>query len=124
MDRPQIRQMAEENLKTFNRLTTIGSRHEGKDKSVIECGHQHVDKYLDKHPHEREYRYGVLLPMVVDYEMLIEADVFIGVRGSSYSNDVWISCYHNGKGLYNYEYIRDGIIPIDNGGLPSPFECF
>ena len=81
-------------------------------------------KYLDKHPDEREYGYGVLLPMVVDYEMLIEADIFIGVRGSSYSNDVWISRYHNGKGLYNYEYTTDGIIPIDNGGLPSPFECF
>ena len=118
------KKLAEENLKMFNHLTdTPVHNYGGKDVSVIECGQQHVNKYLDNHPEEKEYGYGALLPMITDYEMLLQADIFIGVHGSSYSSDIWRSRYYLGKGKYNYQYTKDGIIPVGNGGLPSPVFC-
>mmetsp|Transcript_9807 Transcript_9807/g.14598 ORF Transcript_9807/g.14598 Transcript_9807/m.14598 type:complete len:480 (-) Transcript_9807:151-1590(-) len=120
----KFKDLADENLNMFNNLTNA-SMHNfgGKSVSVIECGQQHVNEYLDNHPDEKEYDYGALLPMIVDYEMLVGADIFIGVHGSSYSNDIWKSRYYLGKGKYNYEYTKDGIIPVGNGGLPSPKHC-
>ena len=119
-----FKDLADETLKMFNHLTdTSVHNYGGKDVSVIEFGQQHVNKYLDNHPEEKEYGYGALLPMITDYEMLLQADIFIGVHGSSYSNDIWRSRYYLGKGKYNYQYTKDGIIPVGNGGLPSPLFC-
>ena len=80
-----------ENLNTLNKLTKSGTMQHnigGKNMDVVECGKPHLDKYFANHPHEKKYDYGVLLPMVLDFEMLVESDIFIGVHGSSFSEDV------------------------------------
>ena len=95
----------------------------GKSVSIVECGDRNVEKYLNDHPEEKEYDYGALLSMVVNFEMLVNADIFVGVRGSSYSNDIWKTRYYRGKGEYNYEYTKDGILQVENGGMPSAIHC-
>ncbi len=118
--------LAKENLFMLNNLTKWYDTHRfgGQDVSVVECGKPHVDNYLSSHLDEMKYDYGVLLPQFLNFEMLAEADLFIGVRGSTFSEDVWITRYHRGKGLQNFEYTKNGILPIGNGGMPEPFDCW
>ncbi len=120
--------IADENLMMLNHLTRSGRnthRFGGQDVSVVECGKEHVDRYLNNHQDEKQYNYGSLLPQVLDFEMMVDSDLFIGVRGSTFSTDVWLTRYYQGKGLNNFEYTKnDGIIPISNGGLPELFDCF
>jgi hypothetical protein len=96
----------------------------GKGMSVFECGKPHLDKYFANHPNERKYDYGVLLDMVLNFEMLVESDIFIGVHGSSFSNDVWYTRYYRGKGSANFEYTKEGIVHLGNEGIPRPFACW
>jgi hypothetical protein len=57
---------------------------------------------------------------MINFHVATEASIFVGVRGSSYSTDIWTTRFHLGKGDSNYEYTPDSIIQIDNGGLPPP----
>ena len=65
--------------------------------------------------------FGDLLPSLLNFWLAVRADVFVGVRKSSWSTDVWTTRYHMGKGDRNFEYTQDrGIMPIGNDGLPPP----
>ena len=112
----------DENLKTLNHFTKINSTHAlgGRQVSVLECGQGWVSRYFEENPEENAFYYRYLLPMIVDFHILTEATIFIGVRNSSFSNDVWATRYHQGKGRFNYEYTPEGIFPIENDGLPPP----
>ncbi len=116
---------ADENLETLNHFTKSKNKAHilgGNEVSVFECGGDLVRRYLDEkeNEHEKKIDYGSVLPMMIDFHMLTEAKIFIGVRKSSYSNDVWATRYYQGKGMHNYEYTPEGIFPIENGGLPPP----
>ncbi len=115
---------ADENLNTLNHYTKSAKKVHilgGKQVSVFECGQDLVQQYLDENPGEAmNIDYGSVLPMMVNFHLLTEAKIFIGVRKSSYSTDVWTTRYYQGKGMYNYEYTPGGIFPIENRGLPPP----
>mmetsp|Transcript_12381 Transcript_12381/g.25209 ORF Transcript_12381/g.25209 Transcript_12381/m.25209 type:complete len:762 (-) Transcript_12381:341-2626(-) len=65
--------------------------------------------------------YGDVLPAVMNFWLAVRSDVFVGVKGSSWSNDVWSTRYFLGKGDGNFEYTKDqGIVAIGNNGLPPP----
>jgi len=65
--------------------------------------------------------FGDLLPSMLNFWLAVRADVFVGVKNSSWSTDVWTTRYHMGKGDRNFEYTQGlGIIAIGNGGLPPP----
>jgi len=112
---------ADDNLLTLNRVVGDvqgkgGEGLGGGKTAVFECGKRLMDKYYSENPNSMEY--GSLLESVVNFYVATEARAFIGVRGSSYSTDIWTTRYHQGKGDTNYEYTLDGIIPMENGGLP------
>ena len=75
-----------------------------------------MDQYYQKHPNSLDY--GSLLQSVVNFYIATEATAFVGVRGSSYSTDIWTTRYHQGKGESNFEYTPEGIVAMANGGLP------
>ena len=113
---------ADENLSVLNRYTrhknNISDTNKINGRSVYECGEPLVNNYYKDNPNFADH--GTILAMLVDFHVLVEANIFIGVRKSAFSNLIWTLRYYQGKGLYNYEYNRDGIFKIDNGGLPSP----
>jgi hypothetical protein len=125
---------ADENLATLNRAvrkkssttTTTTNQHVDDTTSglkhgtvpVFECGQQVIDEYYQEHPDSIDY--GSLLPSMLNFHVATEASIFIGVRHSSYSTDIWTTRYHQGKGLSNYEYTPQGIFPMENQGLPPP----
>jgi hypothetical protein len=111
---------ADENLDALNRVVgdgvSDGAGLLGGDVKVFECGQHLMDKYYSEHPHSIDY--GSLLQSVVNFYIATEAKAFVGVRGSSYSTDIWTTRYHQGKGDSNYEYTKEGIVKMGNGGLP------
>jgi hypothetical protein len=111
---------ADDNLATLNRIVGDGrgsvGQGLGEDHVVFECGKRLMDKYYAANPNSTDY--GSLLQSVVNFYTATEAKAFIGVRGSSYSTDIWTTRYHQGKGALNYEYTKEGIIQLDNEGLP------
>jgi hypothetical protein len=118
-------EIADENLSIFNRYTKYrnvsvtpgdGSENTLSGRAMYECGQALVNMYYKENPGSRNY--GDILPMIVDFHILTEAEIFIGVRQSSFSTDVWMTRYYQGKGASNYEYTPDGIFLIENGGLP------
>ncbi|KAL7576320.1 hypothetical protein ACA910_018139 [Epithemia clementina (nom. ined.)] len=65
--------------------------------------------------------YGTLVESVINFYNAVNARIFIGVKGSSYSTDIWTTRYLYGKGSSNYYYNKGGAIePVENGGLPDP----
>ncbi|KAI2494612.1 hypothetical protein MHU86_19937 [Fragilaria crotonensis] len=91
---------ADDNLATLNRVVGDGrgsvGQGLGKDHVVFECGKRLMDKYYAANPDSADY--GSLLQSVVNFHIATEAKAFIGVRGSSYSTDIWTTRYHQGKG--------------------------
>jgi hypothetical protein len=125
----KYKSFVDENLQTLNRVVAGGNSNDdggsgllqgnnNNSLTVFECGRQWTDRYYEQHPNS--IRYGGLLDSVLNFYISTEAPVFVGVRGSSYSTDIWTTRYHQGKGQFNYEYTPDGIKPIPNGGLPPP----
>jgi hypothetical protein len=116
----KFKTFADDNLATLNRVVgdSQGSLGQGlgQDTVVFECGQHLMDKFYSAHPDSIDY--GSLLQSVVNFYIATEAKAFIGVRGSSYSTDIWTTRYHQGKGDTNYEYTKDGVVKLDNGGLP------
>ena len=117
-------EIADENLSILNRYTKYrnvsvtgdGSENTLSGRAMYECGDALINTYYKENP--ASMNYGDILPMIVNFYLLTEAEIFIGVRQSSFSTDVWMTRYYQGKGASNYEYTSDGIFLIENGGLP------
>lgn len=111
---------ADENLNTLNRVVgkgdDVGQGLSDGNTAVFECGKHLMDQYYKDHPGSIDY--GSLLQSVVNFYIATEAKAFIGVRGSSYSTDIWTTRYHQGNGATNYEYTKEGIVQLPNGGKP------
>ena len=119
----KFKAIADDNLATMNRVVGDGKGTPGQGLdnghvAVFECGRKLMDQYYDEHPDS--INYGQLLQSMVNFYIATESTAFVGVRGSSYSTDIWTTRYHQGKGAQNYEYTLDGIQLMDNGGLPPP----
>ena len=117
----EYKEFLTENINTMNRIVGKDATHQGEglrngQVSVFECGKHAVEQYYKTHPGEPNC--GSLLHGMVNFYIATEATAFVGVRGSSYSNDIWTTRYHQGKGNTNYEYTPHGIVRIGNGGLP------
>jgi len=105
----------DENLITMNRLVESGLQN-GR-LPVFECGRQALhDYYYNVQPNAMDY--GSTLQSMINFHVATEATIFVGVRGSSYSTDIWTTRYYQGKGDSNYEYTPNGIVLMENGGLP------
>ena len=114
---------ADSNLETMNRVVGDGRGSHGQglghgNVAVFECGRLLMDQYYKDHP--ESINYGQLLQSMMNFFIATESTVFVGVRGSSYSTDIWTTRFHQGKGAQNYEYTLDGIQLMENGGLPPP----
>jgi hypothetical protein len=119
----KFKAFADGNLATMNRVVGdgMGNSGEGLDGgnlAVFECGRQLMDQYYAENPESMDY--GQLLQSMVNFYIATESTAFVGVRGSSYSTDIWTTRFHQGKGAQNYEYTLDGIQLMENGGLPPP----
>jgi hypothetical protein len=53
---------------------------------MYECGQALVNTYYKENPGSMNY--GDILPMIVNFHILTEAEIFIGVQQSSFSTDV------------------------------------
>ena len=126
-----------ENLHTLNALTTTTTgHHESDDRTttidesnrsqllrdirerlpVFECGQRTLQDYYAAHPEVPDH--GTLLQSVLNFHVAVQADVFVGVKGSSYSTDILTTRYWLGKGNANYRYTPTGIERVR--GLPEP----
>jgi hypothetical protein len=92
---------------------------------VFECGEGWVEEAFWKKQDQLPINYyGTIVSSIINFWLAVQADVFVGVMKSSWSNDVWNTRYYQGKGDQNFQYTKDeGIIPVPNGGLPSPHGC-
>ena len=114
---------ADDNLATLNRLVGNHGRDgegllDGK-VTVFECGKHMMDHFYASH--SNEIYYGSLLEQVINFHIAVSAKVFVGVKHSSYSTDVWTTRYYQGRGSANFQYTREGRMePVENGGLPTP----
>eukprot|EP00980_Cylindrotheca_fusiformis_P028962 scaffold22680_cov107-Cylindrotheca_fusiformis.AAC.31 len=95
------------------------------DESVLyfECGESWMNQWYSaqKGSIPDDY-YGSLVPSVLNFYIATQAEVFVGVAGSSWSTDVWTSRYYQGKGSKNFQYTPAGIFPVANNGLPPPHD--
>jgi hypothetical protein len=107
---------ADDNLQTLDRL--VRGVTTNSPLPVFECGENMLQEYYQAHPDIPDH--GSLLQSVINFDIAVNADIFVGVRKSSYSTDVWTTRYHQGKGDTNYEYTKSGTRQIENGGLPVP----
>jgi hypothetical protein len=118
----KFKKYAKENLRTLHLLSTnhsealFGSRK--YELPVFECGKQALMEYYAQHPDVPNH--GSLVESVINFHVAISADMFVGVKGSSFSNDIWTTRYWQGKGDTNYEYTLSGIVKVENNGLPEP----
>jgi hypothetical protein len=109
---------ADDNLRTLNRLVRDGAATPKNSLHVFECGESMLEEYYQEHLDVPDH--GSLLQSVINFDIAVNADIFVGVRKSSYSTDVWTTRYHQGKGDTNYEYTKSGTRKIEDGGLPTP----
>jgi hypothetical protein len=112
----RFRAYADDNLKTLDRL--VRGVTAANPLPVFECGESMLQEHYQAHPDIPDH--GSLLQSVINFDIAVNADIFVGVRKSSYSTDVWTTRYHQGKGDTNYEYTKSGTRQIENGGLPVP----
>jgi len=108
----------DENIATLNKAVKDGGGLLHNRLHVFECGRLLTGQYYEANPHATNL--GGLLDSVVNFYIATEALAFVGVRGSSYSTDIWTTRFHQGKGRMNFEYTPEGIKRIPNGGLPPP----
>jgi len=127
----KFKQYADENLRTLNLLTAhdsgLGAPTNDTDQPqlfsdiqnklpVFECGEPILKDYYSKHLGVLDY--GALLQSILNFHVAVSADVFVGVKDSSYSTDVLTTRYWLGKGDANYRYTKTGIERVQ--GLPEP----
>ena len=117
----KFHQFARDNIETLDRLTsgeglTIGQSNKRQRIPVFECGEQILDSFYQQHPNIPDH--GSLLQSVINFHIAVQADIFVGVKSSSYSTEVMTTRYHLGKGDGNYRYTLQGIEKVK--GLPEP----
>lgn len=112
--------LANENLDTLARRMAEGHDPQSEKSTIVECGESWMKRWYSQQNQVDENHYGSLIPMVMNFYIATEAEVFIGTKGSSWSTDVWTNRYYRGKGDRNFKYTKEGIVPIPNGGLPKP----
>ena len=112
--------LANENLKTLAMRLEEGFNPNSDKATVVECGEKWMKRWYSEQDHFEDNYYGTLIPMVMNFYIATEAEVFIGTKGSSWSTDVWTTRYYQGKGDRNFKYTKEGIVPIPNNGLPVP----
>ena len=119
-----------------NSINNNGSNRTTVAIPIFECGSFALQEYYErrqKNPttpnesHEDENQddpiqnHGSLIESMTNFYSAVNARIFVGVKGSSYSTDVWTTRFLKGKGDANYHYTKAGVIePIGNGGLPDP----
>lgn len=114
-----LREIAEHNVRVFDHFVGHADVKLGEHLNIFECGERLLQDYYRDNPHVPDH--GSLLQAVVNFHLAVNAAIFVGVRGSSYSTDVWTTRFYLGKGQENYRYTKDGAVePIENGGLPDP----
>jgi hypothetical protein len=84
--------------------------------NVYECGQTLLQDFYHSHP-DFLHR-GTLLESVINFQIAVDADVFVGVAGSSYSTDVLRTRYFIGKRTENYRYTKTGVERVK--GLVKP----
>jgi hypothetical protein len=102
---------------------------------VVECGGEMMARYYrarrgidgnGSHSNvddsfNNDDTYGTLLEQVINFDVAVNAKVFVGVQGSSYSNAIWTTRHlllnHKGSSA-NYRYTTSGIEPVV--GMPPP----
>ena len=115
----RLREIADYNVQVFDYYTGHAHARLGEHLNVFECGERLLQDFYRENPNVPDH--GSLLQAVVNFHLAVNAAIFVGVRGSSYSTDVWTTRYHLGKGKDNYRYTTDGAVEaIENGGLPDP----
>lgn len=131
---PQFLDLATHNLHTLNEYAgnPAGSIPSFKkllhdQYPVVECGGAMMKRYFaaaaagtNRRPSNQyaDVDFGTLLEQVINFDLAVQAEIFIGVDGSSYSNAVWTTRYHLGKGSGNYRYSTSGLDAVE--GLPKP----
>ena len=114
-----FKEVAEHNVKVLDHHVGEPDTKLGKHMKVFECGERLLETFYSEHPEVPDH--GSLLQAVVNFHLAVNAAIFVGVRGSSYSTDVWTTRYFLGRGTDNYRYTQEGKVePIENGGLPDP----
>lgn len=121
----QFQDYARDNIGTLDRLTGTETNSgkglalsEDRSIPVFECGERILQGYYRRHPDVPDH--GSLLQSVINFHIAVQADIFVGVKSSSYSTEVMTTRYYLGKGDHNYRYTLNGIEKVGNGGLPEP----
>ena len=125
---PNVIAMADHNWDVLNaRTRTTSNDDKNHLTKVFECGEVWMDRWYKEESQSSvpDDYYGSILPSIINFYIATHATIFIGVDKSSWSNDVWTTRYHLGKGSTNYKYTADqGIVQLSNGGLPlSHISC-
>lgn len=123
-----INTLVEQNWVTLNRVTRKNSSNFLKEDSlhglwkgkvqVIEAGEDAAASIPDLPSEAVE-----IVAQVINFFVAVNAAVFVGTFGSSYSTDVWTVRYHLGKGSGNFYHSPQGIHKVSNGGLPGAHRC-
>lgn len=111
----KFKAFVDENVRTLNEAVQEGLQN-GR-LPVFECGRQAMHEHYYS-LHQDTMDYGTTLQSMINFHVAVEASIFVGVRDSSYSTDIWMTRYHQGKGGANYEYTPNGIVLMENDGLP------
>lgn len=112
--------LANENLDILALRMEQGRDPQSGKAAIVECGESWMKQWYSEQDQVGENYYGTLIPMVMNFYIATEAEVFIGTSGSSWSTDVWTTRFYQGKGYRNFMYTKDGIVPVPNQGLPRP----
>ena len=65
----------------------IGSNTNYHRLALFECGSTVLEEFYAQNPDVPDH--GSLLQSVVNFQVAVDSDIFVGVSGSSYSTDVW-----------------------------------
>jgi hypothetical protein len=138
---PQFLELSRANLHTLNEYTG-GMEVDDEDEirtdrqplikrkflhgqfPVVECGSEMMARYYrsltsgsNKDRIGEHDAYGTLLEQVINFDLAVQAKLFVGVEMSSYSNAIWTTRFLLNKGA-NYKYTTSGIEPVV--GMPPP----
>jgi hypothetical protein len=91
---------------------------------VVECGGAMMARYYRSLTSDSNTdrigehdTYGTLLEQVINFDVAVQAELFVGVELSSNSNAIWTTRFLLNKGA-NYKYTTSGIEPVV--GMPPP----
>eukprot|EP00539_Tryblionella_compressa_P005929 CAMPEP_0178764890 /NCGR_PEP_ID=MMETSP0744-20121128/18095_1 /TAXON_ID=913974 /ORGANISM="Nitzschia punctata, Strain CCMP561" /LENGTH=145 /DNA_ID=CAMNT_0020420221 /DNA_START=154 /DNA_END=591 /DNA_ORIENTATION=+ len=110
---------------TTDSIQETQTKHINDNRTLVfECGEGWVREGFYNSPSRNlaqvpKNYYGDILPQILDFWLAVQADVFVGVLMSTWSTDVWTTRYYQGKGGGNFQYTKEGILPVPNGGLPT-----